>query len=863
MLRAAPGRVLAISGGSVNVFGGSVVGGGLVRLGFLTGAIASTGLAVDPDATLAITGSTVNGPGALSIAAGATLVGENSGTFNSAVSNNGGTILVRGSLTLAGDTTATAGSVLRVQGNAAFGSAVATVAGFANNGLIELTSENGFNATLTVSGGTLANAAAATIAAEAGASGGGRTVNLNGGQLTNAGTISASGADLSVNSAAGSAIHNTGVASSSAGRTLTYTGGVTSNFGGSIVGDGMVRFSNSTISLPTSGLTVGTSSTLALTSCTVNGPGGLSLTAGSTLVGENSATVNTAVTSNGATILVRSFLTLSGDTTTNANSILRVQGNAGFGSATAVVAGFTNEGLIELTSENGSNATLTVSAGTLVNAGTGFVRSTIGDSGGRTINLTNGSRLSNLGTISAAGAGLALNLSGAGATVTNSGTFSTAPGRTLSLSGGTFSNFSANTLTDGTYDIAGTFQFPGAAINTLAANLILTGTGSAILNSTNGANALAGCNVIGAAGQLVLAGFRNFTAAGAFSNSGTLLVNAGSTFVASGLTNAAGGTLAGNGTIALSLAGAGTVSPGTSPGTLTVVGTASLSGPLAIELNGTAPGTGYDQLVVNGTVNLSGATLDVTRNFVSQPGDSFVIVANDGTDAVSGTFAGLPEGATTTICGPQFRISYVGDTGNDIVLTQLTAGAPARVADVEVNAGQANQLQRSRVTTITVTFDQTVTFVNPGDVAAAFGLSRIGGGAVGGFTATVNVQGGVTVVTLSGFTGAESDFGSLADGRYSLTVRASQVVGLDGDGNGTPGDDYALAGTVANGLFRLFGDAEGNGVVNAFDYAQFRPTFGSSTGQAAYLDWLDFNGDGTINAFDFGQFRNRFGAGVP
>ncbi len=50
-----------------------------------------------------------------------------------------------------------------------------------------------------------------------------------------------------------------------------------------------------------------------------------------------------------------------------------------------------------------------------------------------------------------------------------------------------------------------------------------------------------------------------------------------------------------------------------------------------------------------------------------------------------------------------------------------------------------------------------------------------------------------------------------------------------------------------------------SGTVNAFDFGQMRNAFGSSTGQAAYRDWLDINGDGSINAFDFGQVRSRFG----
>lgn len=185
------------------------------------------------------------------------------------------------------------------------------------------------------------------------------------------------------------------------------------------------------------------------------------------------------------------------------------------------------------------------------------------------------------------------------------------------------------------------------------------------------------------------------------------------------------------------------------------------------------------------------------------------------------------------------------------------------VTSVKVNDGTSDQ--RSMVKSLQVTFDTEVTFV--GAPATAFSLTRIGGTGAVGFTATVAVVNGKTVVTLGSFTGALTEFGSLRDGRYSLSVVSSKVRTaygfLDGDGNGTAGDDYVLQGNTANKLFRLFGDVDGNGIVNAFDLGRFRPSFGSSTGQAAYVDWLDANGDGIINAFDFGQIRNRFGASVP
>jgi hypothetical protein len=42
------------------------------------------------------------------------------------------------------------------------------------------------------------------------------------------------------------------------------------------------------------------------------------------------------------------------------------------------------------------------------------------------------------------------------------------------------------------------------------------------------------------------------------------------------------------------------------------------------------------------------------------------------------------------------------------------------------------------------------------------------------FTATAGVGGGVTVVSLTNFTGTATEYGSLDDGRYTLTTLASQ-----------------------------------------------------------------------------------------
>jgi len=154
-------------------------------------------------------------------------------------------------------------------------------------------------------------------------------------------------------------------------------------------------------------------------------------------------------------------------------------------------------------------------------------------------------------------------------------------------------------------------------------------------------------------------------------NGGTALVNGTMPATSTGVT----GTLGGNGTVGrVGMAGGGTISPGASPGGLTTSNIDFIvTSKSKVELNGSTPGSGYDQLKVNGTVNnLASATLNATLGFPSAISNSFIIIDNDGSDAITNTFLGLAEGATVDVSGTPFRISYVGASGND-VLTQLTA----------------------------------------------------------------------------------------------------------------------------------------------------------------------------------------------
>jgi hypothetical protein len=103
-----------------------------------------------------------------------------------------------------------------------------------------------------------------------------------------------------------------------------------------------------------------------------------------------------------------------------------------------------------------------------------------------------------------------------------------------------------------------------------------------------------------------------------------------------------------------------------------IASSTDLNGALAIVINGTAVDSGYTQLNVIGAIDLTGQNLVLTGAYVPAVGDQFVIVNNDGSDPITGTWNGLPEGASLNFNGRHMRISYVGGaSGNDVTLTAV------------------------------------------------------------------------------------------------------------------------------------------------------------------------------------------------
>ena len=294
----------------------------------------------------------------------------------------------------------------------------------------------------------------------------------------------------------------------------------------------------------------------------------------------------------------------------------------------------------------------------------------------------------------------------AGSTTVNYGTVSLSKTSAIAIPGAlVIGNGSSPALSE-VVQLLQANQFSPNSDVTLAADgaLYLSGTAGATIGSLAGGGAVGlafshltlggdnrstaySGNISGFGGAVVTkAGTGTWTLTGNNNLQGTVQATAGTLLVNGSLaqctvTVANNGLLGGTGTIGPLVATTGRVEPGFKGAGILNCGNVSLGSgdSYSADLNGAAAGTGYNQLAVTGTVSLGNAILKGGLGFASPAGSQFVLVSNDGTDPVEGTFKGLPEGAQFSLGTAQFQITYKGGDGNDVVLTQLSAGAQAQI----------------------------------------------------------------------------------------------------------------------------------------------------------------------------------------
>ena len=279
-----------------------------------------------------------------------------------------------------------------------------------------------------------------------------------------------------------------------------------------------------------------------------------------------------------------------------------------------------------------------------------------------------------------------------------------------------------------------------------------------------------------------------------------------------------GGTLGGSGAVSMvRVASGGACSPGgASTGVLTVGSIGLESGAtVVIQADGATAGTGYDQLRSTGSVNLAGATLSASGSIASAS-STLTIVDVQGAAAVSGTFAGLPEGSTMTVNGVDFTISYVGGDGNDVT---LRSGHVPTTLVVSAGDHQSTTVGTAFATALKVRVLDEASDPYPG---ASVTFTAPGSGASGAFasssTVTTDADGYATAPvftanTLAGTYKVTANTGSLTDVSVSLTNTAGSPSSLT---VGAGSDQAAAVGAAfATRLKALVKDAYGNAVPGA------------------------------------------------
>jgi autotransporter-associated beta strand protein len=188
-------------------------------------------------------------------------------------------------------------------------------------------------------------------------------------------------------------------------------------------------------------------------------------------------------------------------------------------------------------------------------------------------------------------------------------------------------------------------------------------------------------------------------------NGGTLLVNntSGNGVGMGAVTVNSGGTLGGTGIISgtVTVNAGGTLAPGNGgnntetlhiDGALTLASTSNFK----VDINGPAVGTGYDQIVAGGTVNVTGSILMVHVGTTVTVGQMFTIVNKTSGGAVTGTFAGIPQGARWWATTYVFTVTYTGGDGSDIASRRAVSPRPSMDAALAIAGLAFTQRRRLR-----------------------------------------------------------------------------------------------------------------------------------------------------------------------
>ncbi|HEX4054593.1 MAG TPA: Ig-like domain repeat protein [Tepidisphaeraceae bacterium] len=675
------------------------------------------------------------------------------------------------------------------------------------------------------------------------------TLTLSGSNTYGGGTTLSAG-QLNINSSAAIGAGTLTFAANAVKIDNTSGGTITlSNNNAIALNNNFTFVGTNTLNVGAGAVTLGASKTVTVSASNLilGGPvsGGFSLTkAGNgtlTLSGNNAYTGGTTLSAgtldiNSATAIGTGTLTLSG---------------GGFDN--------TSGGLITLSTNNAVawNSNFTFIGTDTLNLGTGAVTmgasrtASITDAAG---NLMLGGAISGAFALTKGGAGT-LTLSGNNAytagTTLSAGTLdinsATAIGTgTLTLSGGSFDNTSAGLVTLSTNNaVAWNSNFTFVGTNNL--NL---GTGAVTMNANRTATITADTLTIGGpigdsgsnykitksgAGTLAVTGSNTYGGGTAVSAGAMLVDNSSGSGTGTGaVTVSSGATIGGTGTVtgAVTVNSGGILAPGAGGTSIFNTGNLTLASgsDLDIVLNGNTAGSGYDQVNVTGTVTVTGSTLNLSGTRSDHDGTILTLINNDAADAITGTFQSLAQGATTAFSGVTYTASYIGGTGNDMVLT----------ADLAASTTTVTSSANPSVFGQSVTFTADVTSVSSGTP-----------------TGTVTFMDGATTLgtgTLNGSGIATFSTSALALNDHSITA----VYG--GDTNFTTSTSSALTQTVdQDGTTSTVSSSAnpsvfGQSVTFTATVTASAPGSGTPTGTVTFMDGATTLGTGTLDGSGVATF---------
>ena len=911
-LEATNGGTLAFNGSTWTNTGGTIA--------------ATNGSAVELYDTTSITGGTLTTTGtgqiyvtsgyqadltSLTISTGSALNVQNNGELNTS-----GTITNNGTLTLQGN------------GNSTYLYAPTSTT-LTGTGSVVLTSNNGIYSGIvdTAGGQTLTNDETITGAG-----------TIENGNIVNNGTINSSVSGAGLTLLGFSSATNSKTLEASNGGTLAFDGTTWTQTGvGTITaqtGSAVELYNNATISGGTL-TTVGTGQIYTtsgyvsyLSNLTNDGTFNVENNAQTELTGTitNNGSFNLTGNGNATYLLINGAVTLKGNGvislggTSYTNSIYgegtnpiltsfnTIEGAGNLGSSNM---GFTNDGTIDaniagqsiainvnssgFTNYNGTTTTLT--GGTYIANGgnitfaagnttgiTTLAATVVEEGGGQILNTSAGSgnALANLTSITSAGSFTTnVNFTDAGA-FSNAGSLIILGSTTFKV--GSLTQISAGSLTAGTYVLDSNLDITGTAqtITANAANLTLAG--GTIENTSNSTNALAGLATN--TGKLTLANNAAFTTtAASFSNTGTLTVNAGSTFIAPVLTQISGTTLSGGTWV---LGGNIDVNSGVSitanASTLTLEGGTIMSGSTNA-LAGLDSNTKILTLADNANFTATAATFSNAGELVINNGSTFTANAlsqyktsenalSGGTFVIGGTLAFAAGANGIEVLSSNLTLEGTGNIKNTTNNSNALAGLNNIVA-----AGSFTLADDANFTTAANLTNSGKLIIESGSTFSVAGtLSNLSSGTLTGGAYTVagtlqltSANGDITTnaatLTLSGTTakildGTSNALSTFNNNTGSLTLSAGaglETAASTFTNSGTvdvaKGSTLEIGGTTF-GYSQSAGTTTVDGTVIGKGAAGFSVTGGTVQGAGAIKANVSIGGSGTtptINVGDVGK----------